>query len=134
MSISAFSLTFTIVDTKSDVPALFPFASLIMSLSIIRGAYAWTYCVCLRQTIISCKLCTKASHNNFSTLFFVSIFDWQHTIFLIHCSLLSVIQISFDHPFCNHISDHPSTECFQIFSFLFSFDLLNSPVSLFLCS
>ena len=59
MSISAFSLIFNIIDTKSDVPAAFPFASLIMSLSIIRGAYAWTYCICLRQTITSCKLCVQ---------------------------------------------------------------------------
>ena len=125
MSISAFSLIFNIIDTKSDHVLVY---------------YTWCICVDLlylpeANYYLMQTLCTKASHNNFSTLFFVFIFDWQHTIiFLIHCSLLSLIQISFDHPFCNHISDHPSTECFQIFSFLFSFDLLNSPVSLFLCS
>ena len=80
-------------------------------------------------------LCSKASNDNFSKLFFIT--DSQYSIIISYSLLTNKILISFDDPLCSLenitflIISPPNVS--KSVLFCFSFGLVNSPPSFFLC-
>ena len=96
--------------------------------------------IVLSKTICSYPMQTlysKTPRDNFPSYVLIFIIEFQYTIIICYALLINNILISFDHPICNlrriTFLIIPSRNVSRLFPFCFTFGLVNSPLSVFLC-
>ena len=142
MSTPAFLATFVISDNTPDNRAIFIFFILLihsLTMSIKQSAPEKLYLYETNYSYPMQALCSKSTHDNFSNLFsyFLSLTSSTPSFPMLFLSITSCL-VCFDHPLCNpkHITfliSPPQHNVFKPFPFCFTFSLISSPPSFFLC-